>query len=342
MIRVLVVDDSGFMRASLIHILKSDIDIEVIGTAVDGRNAVEKVKLLKPDVVLLDIEMPVMDGLAALSYIMAECPTAVLIISGLGEKDTRIAIKSLEHGAIDFIAKPSGVISYDIEKIREEIISKVKIAAGVDVHRMALELPKEFYVHHRVEAAAKKKIVVIGASTGGPKAVKVVLSGLRREISAAVLVVQHMRKEFISSFAERLKWESPLDISVAQDKGEIVPGKVLIAPGDSNIGIVSEGSGNRVSIISQEASHTVLPSIDFTMESAADIYRDESLGVILTGMGSDGAKGMKAIKDAGGSTIAEDESTSVVFGMPKSAIEMGVVDEVMPLNKIAGAIMRMT
>ncbi len=340
MVRVLVADDSGFMRASLTHILKSDESIEVIGTAVDGSDALKKVKELKPDVVLLDIEMPVMDGLAALSYIMAESPTPVLIVSGLGEKDTRIAIKSLEHGAIDFIAKPSGVISYDIEKARDEIISKIKIAAGVDVHKMKLELPNESYVHHRAEAALKKKLVVIGASTGGPKAVEVVLSGLRREMSAAVLVVQHMRKEFIPSFAERLKWESPLDVSVAQDKGEIIPGRVLIAPGDSNIGIISEGGGNRVSIISQEESHTVLPSIDFTMESAAGIYKDEALGVILTGIGSDGTKGLKAIKDAGGSTIAEDESTSVVFGMPKSAIETGCVDEVLPLNKISGAIMR--
>lgn len=340
MIRVLVVDDSSFMRTSLSYLLKSDTSIEVIGTAGDGRDAIEKVKELKPDVVLLDIEMPVMDGLTALSYIMAECPTPVVIISGHGEGDKRIAIKSLYHGAVDFIAKPGGVISYDIDKIKCEIIDRVKAASEADVQKISLKLPKESYQLRGVQERAGKEIVIIGASTGGPRAVEIVLSGLRRDISAAVLVVQHMREEFIPSFAERLQWESPLNVSIAQQKDDLTSGRVLIAPGNHHTRIEQVEGVKKIFITQVIPEPPVSPSIDYAMESAASVYGDKALGVLLTGIGNDGARGMKAIKDAGGSTIAEDESSCIVYGMPKAAIEMGVVDEVVSLPFIADAIMR--
>jgi two-component system chemotaxis response regulator CheB len=331
------------MRASLTHILKSDESIEVIGAAGDGREAIEKVKELKPDVALLDIEMPVMDGLTALAYIMSECPVPVIIISGLGESDKRIAIKSLRYGAVDFIAKPSGVISYDIDRIKDEIIGKVKVASEVDVHKIDLEFPKRWgsYQPGEIQERAGKEVVIIGASTGGPRAVEIILSGLRRDISAAVLVVQHMREEFIPSFAERLQWESPLNISIAQDKDDLTSGRVLIAPGNRHTGIEDSEGVKRISITQEIPEPPVSPSIDYAMESAASVYGDKTLGVLLTGIGNDGAKGMKAIKEAGGSTIAEDKSSCVVYGMPKAAIELGVVDEVVPLPRIAEAIMRM-
>lgn len=341
MILVLVVDDSAFMRASMSQILLSDKSIEVAGTASDGEDAVEKVKKLRPDVVLLDIEMPRMDGLAALAHIMAECPTPVVMISGLAEKDARIAIKALEHGAVDFIPKPSGTISYDIDKIKDEIISKVKIAAGVDVQKMALELPKESYQRIWPRPVTRKELVVIGASTGGPRALEIVLSGIPRDISAAILVVQHMRQEFIPSFAERLQWDCSLEVSVAQDNSILTHGKVLIAPGKCDTLIEQDENGQKVTSVRDVSPSVVAPSIDNAMESASRIYGDACLGVLLTGIGSDGARGMKAIKDAGGNTIAEDQSTCVVYGMPKAAIEIGAVNEVVPLPQIADAIMRM-
>ena len=340
-VRVLIVDDSSFMRKSLTHILESDGAIEVIGTAVDGEDAVRSVKQLHPDVVLLDIEMPVMDGLAALAHIMAECPTPVLMLSALNKRDAAIAIKSLYHGAVDFIAKPSGVISYDIDRLSNEIIAKVKAAAGANVRQLALRLPKESYQRRWPKPGTRKEMVVIGASTGGPRAVATVLSGLPRDISPAIIVVQHMSPEFVPSFVERLRWGCSLDISTAR-KGEVIDsGQVLVAPGGCHVGVTRDGDARRIRLSRKASAYAVFPSIDYAMDSAARAYGAGVLGVLLTGIGSDGARGMKAIKEAGGSTIAEGESSCVVFGMPRAAIELGCVDEIMPLSQIAQAILRM-
>lgn len=342
MIKVLVVDDSSFMRASVSHILSSDKEIEVAGTAVDGVDALKKVGELRPDVVLLDIDMPVMDGLTALSYIMAKYPTPVVMLSGLAEKDARIAILSVERGAVDFIPKPSGVISYDIDTIRDEIIAKVKIAAEVDVKRISRVLPppSRSYPSGGV-GGEKKEIVVIGASTGGPRAVETVLAGIPHGFSASIIVVQHMSPLFIKSFAERLHWESALDVTVAMGGEVVFPGRVYLAPNEGVTAILKEGDEKVISIDKGVSSLAASRSIDQTMKSAARTCGKSTLGVLLTGAGDDGVEGMKAIKDAGGGTIAEDESTCIVYGMPKAAIEMGVVDEVVPLHGIAEAIMRM-
>lgn len=344
MIKVLVVDDSSFMRASISHILSSDKEIEVAGTAVDGVDALKKVGEIRPDVVLLDIDMPVMDGLTALSYIMAKYPTPVVMLSGLAEKDARIAIKSLERGAVDFIPKPSGVISYDIDTIRDEIIGKVKIAAEVDVKRISripTPLPQLSHLEQEGEGGGKKEIVVIGASTGGPRALETVLTGIPHGVSAAIIVVQHMSPVFIPSFAERLHWESALDVTVARGGEVVAPGRIYLAPNEGITAILKEGVEKIITVDKETSSYDASYSIDHTMEAAAHAYGEGTLGVLLTGVGSDGAKGMKAIKDAGGRTIAEDESTCIVYGMPKAAIEAGVVDEVVPLQGIAEAIMRM-
>jgi len=343
-VNVLIVDDSSFMRKSITHILESDGSMEVVGTAADGKEAIGKVKQLHPDVVLMDIEMPVMDGLAALAHIMAECPTPVLMLSALNKRDKAIAIKSLEHGAVDFIPKPSGVISYDIDKLSTEIVTKVKIAARVNVHKIELSLPTETFLRHWHEVGepgARKEMVIIGASTGGPRAVEKVLSGLPRDISTAVIVVQHMSPEFVPSFVDRLQWASSLKISTAQEDEAISAGRVLVAPGGCHTLIVENDDARRICLSWKASPHAVFPSIDSAMESAARVYGDGVIGVLLTGIGSDGAKGLKAIKDAGGSTIAEDQSSCLIFGMPKAAIDLGCVDEVVPLPRIAQTILRM-
>lgn len=336
MIRVLVADDSSFMRKALTHILESDRNIKVIDTAGDGEETISKVKELRPDVVLLDVEMPVMDGLSALGHIMAEVPTPVVVISGL--KEPALAVKSLFHGAIDFIPKPSGTISYDIEEVKEEIIAKVKTAAGVNVKKIKLVIPEVSYV--KLPGKFKpKQAVIIGASTGGPRAISAVLSSLPSSISATVIIIQHMSPEFIPAFVDMLKWKCPLDISVAKHDRIIRSGKVFISPGECIISIVEHKGIKRFRI--DKKPEFVSTAIDCAMRSVAKIYGENAVGVLLTGMGKDGARGLKAIKDAGGSTIAEDESTCVVFGMPKEAIELGCVDETLPLHEIAGAILRM-
>ena len=340
MIKALIVDDSSFMRKSLTHILTSEHSIDVVGTAANGEEAIRKVRELKPDVVLLDIEMPVMDGLTALAHIMAECPTPVLMLSALNKRDVAVAIKSCEYGAVDFIPKPSGFISYDIEKLSQEIVTKVKAASGVNAHKMSLHLPEESYRKQPQKPLTRKKLVVIGASTGGPRAVAQVLSGLPRDIPAAVIVAQHMSPEFVPSFVDRLQWGCSVKIATAKRGEAIIPGRVLIAPGSYQTMITANGRAQKIRLSRRTSPQDIFPSIDSTMESAARAYGDGTLGVLLTGLGSDGARGLKAIKEAGGSTIAEAESSCIVFGMPKAAIEMGCVDEVVPLPQIAQTILR--
>lgn len=338
MIRALVVDDSSFMRKSLKYILESDKSIQVAGLASDGEEAIRMVKQLHPDVVLLDVAMPVMDGLTALAHIIAERPTPVVVLSGV--KDARIAIKSLEQGAVDFIKKPSGVISYDIEVMSGEIIAKVKTAATVDVRKLRTSLPREAHPAAPSEIAARKGMVVIGASTGGPPAVANILSAIPAGIQAAIMIVQHMGPEFIPSFAERLRWISLLEVAIAGEGDAICPGRVLIAPGGCNATIAKSRNAPKVRLNRTPSPHGELPSIDLAMESAARVFGAGVLGVLLSGMGSDGVMGMKAIKEAGGDTIAEDEASCVVFGMPRAAIESGCVDEVLPLDRIAERILK--
>jgi two-component system chemotaxis response regulator CheB len=339
--RVLIVDDSSFMRISLTHLLESDEAIKVVGTAAEGADAVRLARQLRPDVVLLDIEMSGMNGLVALAQIMSECPTPVLVLSGLDPADGTLAIKCLEEGAVDFIAKPSGVISYDIDRLRAEIIAKVKLAAGVSVRRLEPRHRRKPGQLRRPADPARERVVVIGASTGGPRAVATVLAGLPPTVAAALLVVQHMSQKFIPSFADRLKWECILEVAVAHPDEPLTPGHVVIAPGGCHTLIEQVAGARRIRLSQQASPHGLCPSVDYAMASAAEAYGPGAVGVLLTGIGSDGARGMKAIKVRGGRTLAEDPSTCLVFGMPKAAIDLGCVDEIVPISRMAQAIMRL-
>jgi two-component system chemotaxis response regulator CheB len=339
--RVLIADDSSFMRRSLTHLLESDEALDVVATAADGADAVRKVRQLRPDVVILDIEMSGMDGLAALTLIMAECPTPILVLSGLDKADATLAIKCLERGALDFIPKPSGVISYDIDTLKAEIIAKVKWAAGVAVRSLDPRRSWESLQPRRPGRAGRKKIVVIGASTGGPRALATILPALAPGLAAAVLIVQHMSAVFVPSFADRLKWECFLDVSVAREGEDLTPGRVVIAPGGCHTLIELTDNVRRIRLSKKASSHTIAPSVDYAMESAGAAYGEDAVGVLLTGIGRDGARGMQAIKERGGSTVAEDPSTCLVFGMPKAAIDLGCVDQVVPLPLMAQTIVEL-
>ncbi|MCX6690492.1 MAG: chemotaxis response regulator protein-glutamate methylesterase [Methanoregula sp.] len=341
MIRVLIVDDSSFMRKSLTHILESDPAIEVAATAENGELAVTITKEIKPDVILLDIEMPVMDGLTALTHIMTECPTPVVMISALNKRDATLAIRSLEYGAVDFIPKPSGEISYDIETVAQEIRNKVRAAVASTVVQLPLTIPDTSSIHPKRKNREKKEIVVIGASTGGPKAIIKILSDFPDRISPAVLIVQHMDQPFLLTFVERLQSKTPISVTLALDGEIIQPGHCYVAPGGCNTIIVQAGLDRMIALQPKTTESALTPSIDRAMTSAAAEYNGKALGVLLTGMGSDGASGMNAIKDAGGSTLAEDPSTCVISGMPKAAIDLGCVDAIVPLPAIAFTILGM-
>ncbi len=348
-ISVLVVDDSALMRLMISELLNSENGIEVVATAKDGEDAIIKVTELKPDVVTLDIEMPGLDGLHTLGYIMSEIPTPVIMLSAYTLKDAETTFRALEYGAVDFVAKPSGPISGDIASIKNELIAKVKTAASVDCNKLKFIRPKKISGKYLKAKPGKKvrgiKVITIGSSTGGPYTLRQILPQLEPDIPAGILIVQHMPGGFTGTFAARLDNESRLDVKEAEAGDKIEPGKALVAPGGYHMTVKREMSGRGTSGVinlNQEPPvYGLRPTVDSMMFSAAEVYGDKTIGVILTGMGNDGTKGMRAIKEKGGRTIVQDRDTCVVYGMPKTAVEQGVVDKVLPLNRIAAEIMKM-
>jgi len=338
-VRVLVVDDSAYMRVVLRDMLQSEEGMSVLGTAKDGLEAIAKVKSLKPDVVLLDIQMPKMDGLATLQRIMKECPTRVVMLSAMNKVDVQLPLRALEMGAVDFIPKPSGPVSIDIVRFKKAIADLVRNAslAQIDVlKRMRGPIP----VRHLQEAAppavcAETKAVVIAASTGGPRSLEAVFAALPKNIRASIMIVQHLPAEFSPSFAKRLDAANGPKVVLAIDGTVIEPGTAYLAPGGFHLRVEMR---NRKGVVAKLDEGTpvqfVKPSANVLFESAAKCYGDRLLGVVMTGMGSDGAQGAKVIRAAGGRVIVQDEETSVIFGMAKAVITEKAADEVVPLEKI--------
>jgi two-component system chemotaxis response regulator CheB len=328
------------MRQVITDLLNNDSEIEVIGTARDGIDALKKIEELKPDVITLDIEMPKMDGLETLTHIMDKFPTPVVMLSAMDKREADIVVRALELGAADFVSKPGGKTATLLdEETQLELIDKIKTAATVDVKRLKFVPIEKSYVTMAPKFITPQfKIITIGASTGGPKAILKVLSNIPKNIPATFLVVQHMPVGFTTSFSERLNEVCELEVAEASDMDEIKPGKIFIAPADyhmivekKEMGLFSRGI---IRLIKSPKVNKVRPSIDVTMTSVAEVYGPDSIGILLTGMGIDGARGMQAIKEKNGKTIAESESTCVIYGMPKAAIELGAVDEVVPLDMI--------
>jgi two-component system chemotaxis response regulator CheB len=344
MIKILIVDDSAFMRKLLSDLFSAESDFMVVGTARNGKEAVEKVKQLKPDVVTMDVEMPIMSGLQALEIIMKEIPTPVVMLSSLTSAGAKATLMALELGAVDFVAKTTGVIS-NIAAISNEILAKGRAAIKANVSQLSkikVQLPSMTSLSSQslIPSNNGEKILAIGTSTGGPRALQEIITQLPGNLPCGVVIVQHMPPGFTRSLAERLNSLSSLTVKEAEHNDIILPGVVLIAPGDYHMSIEREGNKKVVKLNQNPPIGGHRPAVDPMMDSVAKVYGKQTVGVILTGMGHDGAKGIQAIKEQGGYTIAEDQSTAVVFGMPKSAIELGVIDKVAPLSTIAAEIVK--
>ena len=335
-IKVLVVDDSAFMRKMLREILSSDPDIEVIGVARNGKEAIEKVNLLSPDVITMDVEMPVMTGIQAVEKIMKQKPTPIIMVSAYTVENASITFEALDRGALDFVTKPGGPISIRLQDVKEKIIEKVKAVSHVNVKALRPPLKRR----ERLEALPgdMEKLVVIASSTGGPKALSYIIPRLPGDLRAGILVVQHMPEGFTRPFAERLDKLSKLTVKEAEEGEKIASSVVYIAPSGYHMKIGEEWI---IHLTKDAPMHGVRPAADITMLSAASVSGKSTIGVVLTGMGKDGSMGVREIKARGGMVIAQDKKTSVIFGMPKAAINTGCVDEVLPLEDIPEGIVNM-
>jgi len=343
-IKVLIVDDSAYMRVVLKDMLESDAGISVVGSAKDGVEAIEKVKTLAPDVVLLDIQMPKMDGIATLQRIMKESPARTVMLSAMDKVDDQLPLKALEMGAVDFISKPSGPVSIDIVHFTGKIVEIVKIAAEAKVEvlrrtREPLNTKKVLSVNK--EAFRRHKAVVIGASTGGPRALEIVFAALPRDLPASFIVVQHLPPEFSASFAKRLDAAKGPRVVVACEGDRVERGVAYLAPGNRHLKLGWKGAASLVIKLDDgEPVNFVRPSVDVLFRSAAESLRENLMAIILTGMGADGTAGAMVVKASGGRVVVQDEHTSVAYSMPKSAIDAGLVDHILPLEKIAEEIVK--
>jgi two-component system chemotaxis response regulator CheB len=347
-IRVLVVDDSAVMRQLLTEILSSDPAIDVVGTAPDPYVAREKIKMLNPDVLTLDVEMPRMGGIAFLRNLMRLRPMPVVMCSSLTQQGADVALDALALGAVDFVAKPAVDAARGIREEGHEIIAKVKIASRAQVRPLLEEAEPRAGNHHHGEAVLPRctasrnratidRIIAIGASTGGTEAIKAILERLPAEVPG-IVIVQHIPKTFSGPFALRMNASSALEVCEAHDGQPVLPGHAYIAPGDHHLVVMREGDLYVCHLNEGEPVNRHRPSVDVLFRSVARAAGPNSIGVILTGMGRDGAEGLKEMRDAGGSTIAQDEETSVVWGMPGAACRMGGVGSLHPVTQIAECI----
>ncbi|WP_079425051.1 protein-glutamate methylesterase/protein-glutamine glutaminase [Clostridium oryzae] len=346
-IRVMVVEDSALMRKIILDTINSDPHMEVVSIARNGKEFMEKLNSDKPDVITLDIHMPIMDGIEVLKELRAKgISLPVIVLSGVSEADTKLTMECLHYGAIDFIAKPSGNMKFNFDKLREMMTTKIRLAYEGAAQNVPLT-EKVKLGHNAVnrfeaknkEAYEKKRIeaLVMGASTGGPKALYSVITALPKELGIPILVVQHMPAGFTKAFAERLNTNSKLNVLEAEDGQSILKNTVYIAPGGYHMEVSSD---KKIHLNKEPAIWGVRPAVDKLFISASHVYKNTLMSVVLTGMGKDGAAGTVEIKKNGGFTISEDESTCTIYGMPKAAFETGMVDEVVPLNKVPNEIIR--
>jgi two-component system chemotaxis response regulator CheB len=342
MIRVLVVDDSRTHRAAIARIIERAPGFQLAGTAEDGEQGVEMVHKLKPDIVLMDVNMPKLDGMGATERIMAEKPTPILLMTAsenlTGEVD--LAYKAIEHGALELMAKPRGLNAEDKET--QDLLQKLKLLAGVPViSHLRGRRPAGKDSRKRSSTSSiirrARKIVAIGASTGGPRALRTFLAGLPADLGATVTIVQHIDGMFVDGLVRWLGEAGPIPVSVAEEGRSLHENEVLVAPAGRHMEIAAD---RRITLKEAKDGGAHCPSADHLLRSAAWTYGPRAIGIVLTGMGEDGARGLLSIREAGGVTFAQDEATSVVYGMPRAAKELGAASFVLPIQQIAEAVAR--
>jgi len=340
-INVVIVDDSAFMRMVLKDIVDGQPDMQVVGVAKDGMEALEIIQSKKPDVVTMDVEMPKMNGIETLKNIMAKFPTRVIMVSSLTEEGADITITALSIGAVDFLTKPSGSTSLSFREVADVLVQKIRSAMSVNPSKLTTK-PSSV----KVSVSARKlsvfeKAVVIGASTGGPRSLDQIIPALPKDFPAPIFLVQHMPPMFTKSLAMRLNSLSSLEVKEAEDGDVVKKGTVYVAPGDFHMGVKVEGGVVKTFLDKSEKINNVRPAVDFTLMKVAEIYKANTIAVILTGMGRDGAKGAFKVKYYSGKVIAEDESTCVVYGMPKAVVEEGYADFVLPAYAVPEKLVEM-
>ena len=350
-IRVLIVDDSALMRQFLSDILNSDPRIEVAGTARDGKDALLQIKTLRPDIVTMDVEMPVMDGLKALEEIMRTNPMPVIMVSSMTQEGAEITMKALAAGCVDFIGKPSGTISLNIREIGQELIDKVIAASTAKIRPRSglfgtglkpnLSTGNDFRRMAPPVATGRRDIVAIASSTGGPMALSDLLPKLPKKFPVPIVITQHMPKEFTPSFAKRLNDSSQIEVVEGFDGLSLKPGRAVIAPGGYHMLVKRRAGAAICSLSDSPPVLSVKPAANVMFESVANEYGGNVLVVILTGMGRDGTDGAIILHKKGAYVIGESQKTCVVYGMPKAAADAGIVDEVLPLNEIPDAMVRL-
>jgi two-component system, chemotaxis family, protein-glutamate methylesterase/glutaminase len=339
-LRVLIVDDSIFVRNVLNQMISSDPDLEVMGQAANGKAALEFIEKEVPDIMTLDVEMPIMNGIETIKAVLKKWKIPIIMISSLTSQGASVTLEALSLGAADFIQKPEGVIPLELDKIKDDLIKKIKVLTGRRGAAVAARTPSVAYdakpaaVKPAVGATRDFKIVTIGISTGGPKSLSKMLIDIPKDINAAYVVVQHMPKTFTGPFAKRLNDICQVRVKEAENGDVVRPGIVYIAPGDQHLLLTNKNNVVKLKTSDDSKMSGHRPSADVLFYSAAQELGRRIIGVIMTGMGSDGAKSIQKIKEFGGATIAQDEASCVVFGMPKVAIELGHVDSVVSLDDI--------
>jgi len=344
-VRVLVVDDSGFFRRRIVEILESDPNIEVVGTAADGRDAVRRTAELKPDVVTMDIEMPVMDGITAVRRIMASRPTPVLMFSSLTYEGAQATLDALEAGAVDFLPKRFDDISRDREESKRLLRARVRLIAGrtqpargVAAAAGAGGAVAAVPVRPRASPRHEIRLVVIGSSTGGPVALQRVLSALPGDLAVPVLLVQHMPASFTPAFAARLNQQCAIRVKEAADGDVLEPGTAYLAPGGRQMVPEERAGVVRLRIADGDPSLHYRPCVDITFRAAAEVFPGKVLAVVMTGMGADGREGARLLKQGGATVWAQDEASCVIYGMPMAVVEAGLADQVIALEGIGPAL----
>lgn len=334
-IRVLVVDDSAFMRTAIRRMLESAGDIDVIATAKDGTEALEMIATLHPDVVTLDYEMPRMSGIEVLRQVMPTSPLPIIIVSSLTQEGADATLEALDAGAFDYVSKELSYASLDIVNIQQDLIAKVRAAAQSPRMKRTAPSTKSFS-YDSLPSFQTPRLICLGTSTGGPKALQEMLPGLPPDLPVPIVVVQHMPKGFTGPFARRLDSICRIRVSEALQNEVLQPGHVYIAPAGLQLTFAHRGLSTIGVTLSPTPTNTPhIPSVDVMMLSAAELYRDRVMGVIMTGMGNDGERGMRAIFRSGGYTLGQDEQSCVVWGMPRSCAEANILRRVAPLNCIA-------